>query len=50
MRLYSKDARFDDLEHWPFGNKAADYENHFGGFDMYDCCPSRVDDWTCVSG
>ena len=25
MRLYSKDARFDDLEHWPFGNEASDY-------------------------
>ena len=25
MRRYRKDESLDDLEHWPFDNKASDY-------------------------
>ena len=25
MRLYHREENFDDLEHWPFENKASDY-------------------------
>ncbi|MBT5227861.1 MAG: DUF861 domain-containing protein [Proteobacteria bacterium] len=25
MRLYRREENFDDLEHWPFENKASDY-------------------------
>jgi uncharacterized cupin superfamily protein len=25
MRLYGREENFDDLEHWPFENKASDY-------------------------
>ena len=51
MRRYRKDEPRDDLEHWPFDNKASDYVivqgNPVASGHIDYVSPDGLPDWEC---